>query len=63
MTQQLNFNEANIADIRQAWAEEMADDPEGKRWEHWTMIEHSNGCGKLDITEDSMKACAKTLLR
>jgi hypothetical protein len=63
MSNELNFNEANIADIRRAWAEEMANDPEGKNWEHWTMIEHSNGCGELNITEASMRECARMLIQ
>ena len=62
-TEQPNFNEANIEDIRRAWAEEMANDPEGKLLrKQYTMLHRNSPCD-LDITDESMKCLAKALVR
>ena len=55
-----NFDEANIADIKRAWAEE--ESTNSVLCNAYTMVQTNSSCD-VKITNESIKAWAKALLR
>jgi hypothetical protein len=51
-----NYDEANIAAIREKWANE-----DSVKDEVYTMVETNTACD-VEITEESMRLCAKALI-